>query len=469
MRKRPELIFLHRLPSLAEVSILDSLENVVSIRVRRIFFPVFLIISKEVSLQYYFKHLSFFGRIKLLYLKFSEFMMLSKSFTFRQLLFPYTVEMSYEHIRYPIKVRGIDESDVWISRTAILEGVTPNRESEEIDWDLIRGRDEFLMFIFKLKSLQNRNHFDPQLGLEINDLGLKRIAKSNELWRFENVQLVHSKNVLQNQDLLFPSYSSKFTFSGWPSYYPYHNNNRLRLIPPSIQRSYDSGVFFQLDNNWFHFLIEAMSSLVKFESEIRNQNIVLPKRTYRQISEALQLFSPASFIYTDFLEEINFSHLSVIDFSHAIGADFKDREDEIHQLSRFINSKIKPRKNKKSEKIFLKRNSNLFRNLINRDLLEQYLSEIGYTCLDLGEATFGEQVSIISNASFIVAETGATLTNVIFAPPNCHVLELKPEGSDSVYGSLIEILDLRYESVQTKEVGSGNYRIEMRDLQRLDL
>jgi hypothetical protein len=385
-----------------------------------------------------------------------------------QFFFPYAIEFSSDQISYPIRLSGLTKSNVWISRTAVVSGVVPNCESEEIDWNLVRGSNDFLMMILKLKSRQNDKFFAPQLGLQLNHSGVEPIAKA-EIYRFEGVKLVHSRNVLQDKELLFPALTSKSTFAGWPTFDPYYHDDRLLLIPPKFLSFYDSGIFFRFKNNWFHFLIEAMSSLVKFESQLRNQRIILPKGTFPQIIEALQLFSPASFIYTSYLEEINFAHLSVIDIDNTAIKAFWEREAELHQLRRFINAKIQYKNNQSFEKIYIKRSANLFRNLINRDSVENHLSALGYACLDLGETAFADQVSIIRNASVIVAETGAALTNVVFANQNCHVIELMPERSDSVYPRLINLMGLKYDVVETRAAGMDKYKIEMEDLFALNL
>lgn len=468
MRNRPILILLHRLPSLAKVSFVDSLENELTFKIKRTFFPAFLIFAEELSLQYYFNHLSFFGKLKLLYSKFLSLTLLSRGLPTRQFFFPYAIEFSSDQISYPIRLNGLANSNVWISRTAVVSGVVPNCESEEIDWNLVRGRNNFLMMILKLKSRKKIKFFAPQLGLQVNHSGFVPIVKQ-EIYKFEGVKLVHSRNILQDKELLFPVLASKSTFAGWPTFDPYYHDDRLMLMPSTFKSSYDSGIFFRFRNNWFHFLVETMSSLVKFESQLRNQDIILPKGTFPQIVEALRLFSPASLIYTSYLDEINFAHLTVIDLDNTANLEFRERKAELNQLRRFINSNIQYRTNQSFEKIYIKRSANLFRNLINRDSVENYLSDLGYACLDLGEKAFADQVSIIRNASVIVAETGAALTNIVFAHQNCHVIELMPERSDSVYPRLINLMGLKYDVVETRAVGMDKYKIDMQDLYALNL
>lgn len=467
MIRRPTLVLAHKLPSLEGLQIVDSSENVLTFRVKRVFFPIFLMLPNEIRLQYYFNSVSLLGRLKLYVSKFFDLLALVKQFSFDSFVFPYALELPTGHIQYPIKLSNINYSSVWVSRTAISEGVATQTISEEVDWNLKRSYESFLISIFKLRLPRGSRVFlDPKQGLEVVEACPFNTNEVSAVIKFENVSLLHGKNVIQDSKLYFPKYDNKFAFSGWPSYAPFLREKKLFLLSPSRHDLESSGLIFTFDNNWFHFLIETMSALIAFESDIQGENIILPTNTFSQISDALQLFSPRSFIYVNFLDSIQFSELKVIHLKARIGIDLEVRRDDIYKLQEFVACKVATH-HTQVRKIYLKRKSGLFRNLDNRDWLEQRLYEKGYQCLELSEMTFLEQYHVVKSASTIVAETGAALTNAVFASPQCRIIELKPKGEYSVFEDLINILGLDYNCIETLPVGKGNYKIDVKDVDKL--
>jgi capsular polysaccharide biosynthesis protein len=357
---------------------------------------------------------------------------------------------------------------MWISRTAIVGGVASQTYAYDVDWNLKRGRNEFIIFVFKVKfSQENEVFLNPAKGLKVYEVNNLYRSEEDIVVKFKNATLVHAKNVIQGENLCYPKFDEKFSFSGWPTYSPYFHNNQIRLIPPIHQTVRDSGLLFLFDNNWFHFLIETMSALVPFESEIQKENIILPSNTFPQVSDALRMFSPRSFIDVSFLHAITFSEIKVINLKVHRGIDLEARKNDVLQLREFVNCKIKEPRSHDRKKIYLKRKPGLFRDLNNRSTLEQNLLSKGYQCLDFSYMTFLEQYRCVRSASTIVAETGAALTNAIFAFPECRIVELKPKGEYSVFEHLINILGLDYTCIETLPDGKGNYNFNMKDIVQL--
>ncbi|MDC7682874.1 glycosyltransferase family 61 protein [Asticcacaulis sp. BYS171W] len=73
--------------------------------------------------------------------------------------------------------------------------------------------------------------------------------------------------------------------------------------------------------------------------------------------------------------------------------------------------------------------------VLNDDAVRACLTPYGFEIVDTDQLSFAEQVEIFSAAEAVVAPHGAALTNLIFARPNCKVLEFFPPfgGSASFY------------------------------------
>ena len=143
--------------------------------------------------------------------------------------------------------------------------------------------------------------------------------------------------------------------------------------------------------------------------------------------------------------------------------------DNLYALREFVDSKFISKFPQESCKIYLKRRKNQFRNLINRDQLENYLASLGYLCIDPSTISFEEQHKLMKQASVIVGESGAALVNMIFASTDCRVIEIKPQRGENLFESLAKIMGLNYELVETQAIGRGDYRIDIDSLKSLDL
>lgn len=66
----------------------------------------------------------------------------------------------------------------------------------------------------------------------------------------------------------------------------------------------------------------------------------------------------------------------------------------------------------------------------------------------LEELSFEDQVSVVANARFIVAEQGAGLAHIVFSAPGTTVAELlSPYWRNPLYGSLSHRLGLAYSAI----------------------
>jgi capsular polysaccharide biosynthesis protein/tetratricopeptide (TPR) repeat protein len=79
-------------------------------------------------------------------------------------------------------------------------------------------------------------------------------------------------------------------------------------------------------------------------------------------------------------------------------------------------------------KIFVSRSDAEHRRAVNDGALTDFVRERGFTIVTPGELSFAEQVELFGRARLILGIHGAGLTNLVWAPQNCTILELAPEG-----------------------------------------
>ena len=75
----------------------------------------------------------------------------------------------------------------------------------------------------------------------------------------------------------------------------------------------------------------------------------------------------------------------------------------------------------------------------------------GFEIFDLGRHSFAKQVEMFSEAKMVVGAHGAGLTNLLFAPEGCRVLELFPNrGGSAAYFCLATALNHDYDLVMAE-------------------
>jgi capsular polysaccharide biosynthesis protein len=81
-----------------------------------------------------------------------------------------------------------------------------------------------------------------------------------------------------------------------------------------------------------------------------------------------------------------------------------------------------------TRKIYVSRGDAGGRRVLNEDALMTRLSRYGYERVSPGELDFDAQAALFAEASHIIGIHGAGLTNIIFAPSHCRVIEILPRS-----------------------------------------
>lgn len=104
------------------------------------------------------------------------------------------------------------------------------------------------------------------------------------------------------------------------------------------------------------------------------------------------------------------------------------------------------------ERIYISRRHANSRRVLNEDELEPLLKKHRFRTCYLEQLSLKEQMLLFHGAEAILAPHGAAWTNLIFARPGTHVLEIMPEGLDSthtgayhLFEQLAAVTDARYE------------------------
>jgi capsular polysaccharide biosynthesis protein len=121
--------------------------------------------------------------------------------------------------------------------------------------------------------------------------------------------------------------------------------------------------------------------------------------------------------------------------------------------------------------LYVSRRAATRRRLANELELEPHLKKLGFSIVQPERLGLVEQVKLFSAAECIVAPHGAGLTNIVFAPPGAHLVELfHPDAKAVCYQELAGLCGLRYSRLTGQRSGSpktADFTIDVQEL--LDL
>lgn len=124
-----------------------------------------------------------------------------------------------------------------------------------------------------------------------------------------------------------------------------------------------------------------------------------------------------------------------------------DRDEAVAWLRDRILAAFGGRRRDAGRRIYVSRRHAPRRRVCNEDEVERCLTERGFEVHRTEELTFGAQVELFAEARIVVAAHGAGLTNILFAPPGCVVVDMIDPGmlhQAYVYWSLAAALGHDY-------------------------
>lgn len=83
--------------------------------------------------------------------------------------------------------------------------------------------------------------------------------------------------------------------------------------------------------------------------------------------------------------------------------------------------------------IYIKRPKGSMRPFLGAEAVEGFFAALGFELLDTGGLSAAEQVRLFARARCIAGQSGAGLTNLVFAPPGCRVMVFQANSPHSIF------------------------------------
>lgn len=228
-------------------------------------------------------------------------------------------------------------------------------------------------------------------------------------------------------------------FSGVPSFRSVMKGQPVVKVPSVIT------FHFVFDSNYYHFYMDVMTRLKLLDDYGIDQNIPIlvsarlaSQPFFQQITQSGSLSKRKWIVQDGFFletEEIIFAK-----------CDVGCRESLDFFLDSFDGAQVVT---SQSRRLFLTRNAQVGRNIVNMDQLQPILDRFGFEVIDAGEMTVEEQMTIFSQAGCVIGIHGAALTNIVYRRNgSLKLLEIfLPEEAPLFYYLLAKTYDFEYDYI----------------------
>jgi hypothetical protein len=363
----------------------------------------------------------------------------------------------------------------WTSRSSINQGVSPSSLSHSIEYDFARFPDVFSVLIWGLERPESEDEFRilNRLNTRLKYRSLSATNKIEEgALTFHTVNectIMHSKTPLV-ENMLFPTDFHNFMDNSWPSDSPIRFQSETILLVDSDKEIYvdQPAIFFGSSTSWFHFLIEVFPRFLRFGTENIDALVpVIEHNVPSQILEVVRCVTQHEPIMLHPFERARFSEITLcIEARYPNGLDLLNRQQDILLVRGFFADKFRLHDAQVGRRIFLVRNSKLFRHSIELNKLWELLTIQGFEIIDSGDLSMVEQISIFSGASVVIGETGSSLTNLIFCPTGCRVIELNLHSfMPGFFSEFCAVLNFRHWPVDEIYIKQGVIKVISRGIE----
>ena len=362
-----------------------------------------------------------------------------------------------------------DQGKVWVSRHSLWAGIQPTDLEGTLEEERLKNPLQFTAMVRNAELLSDSHQFLYEI-YEQNNFSLQKIEASdprNDNFYVEaeevcNAEIFHARVVVAQDQILQMS------------------NRRTPLLPRSpgfvdeIHGSYQSFKLYhpQLDvekalyigtaTNWFHFIVELAVRIAGVPKESYfGKPIILEAGAHRNILRLCHLMTGVDPIHVAVGQSIRVANLTVLrEFGVDDPIDPVQRSQELRGFVNLVSREVSRHPTEVMPKLFFRRPSHLYRPLQNEKEVAEFLESKGFVSIYPERHTLDEFISILDNADFVIAESGAAITNMMFARPTTRFLELTPAlVTPEFWRTFIEVFGQGYFGIQgsTARLGAKGY------------
>jgi len=211
----------------------------------------------------------------------------------------------------------------------------------------------------------------------------------------------------------------------------------FQKLLPSIKEEKVISLLNKLDNNYYHWTLEALTRvlLVYDLSFFKNYKIAIKAGALPFVKDSLKFLfdiNSEQLIEKPLYKRIKTKKTLVVSFPHIRNETSENSNVYYPFIIKKLNDLATKRLIEKgidlntSKNIIISRKKAFERKIINEEELLGFLNEFNFEAIALESLSFLEQVTLFANAGIVIASHGAGITNLIYSK-KCLLIEMFPK------------------------------------------
>jgi hypothetical protein len=390
------------------------------------------------------------------------------------------IHMAEKHT-FPLHISVIgNPGPIWISRNAVKGGIAPINLDESLEYDRLRNPRQYdLLIPFALIEREQGAHnlFEQtQFGL-LHPQNTKSESYFTDYEILDDTRVVHGKLAIQGDKIVQIS-NRRFELirrsPGWLE----TKGDKFQIFKPFANiGELESAIFFGSNLNWFHFIVECVTRFVAIPLDLANGTpIILESSAHNNIRQLCELLTSVPPIILRPGEEVTVRRLIIGRESGVVDTiDAGTRRAQLVEIRKRILDSHTGIEDYTSGRIYLRRPPRLFRPLQNEKKVVRLLSKYGFISVYPENESIYGLIRRLNSAEIVVVESGAAMTNLMFAKKDLKVLELNPgDGGFGFWGRFLDIFAIKSAGIVGKRqvigargVAIDGYRIPLKKIEKV--
>jgi hypothetical protein len=386
----------------------------------------------------------------------------------------------HEHNCLPVQISTNRDSDeVWVSRNAVRYGIVPTNLDESLEYDRLRNPKRFDLLVLFAESGENTFSYDVFETTHFSLLTSNVFQPGSYFTDydiFEHARVKHGKLAIQKDKVIQIS-NRRFELvrrsPGWIE----SIGDKFKVFRPHKNiAALDQAIFFGSNLNWFHFIVECLTRFIAIPYDlVKGTPVILESGTHKNIRQICELLTSVPPIVLKPGEEVSVKKLIVGRESGVVDTiDTVMRRSQLLAIRKRILDSQQPTEQAPNRRIYLRRSPRLFRPLQNEKRIVSLLSKHGFISVYPEKESIGSLIKLLSETELVVVESGAAITNLMFAPKNLKVLELNPgDGGFGFWGRFLGLFEIqgvgivgKRRVIGAKGLAVDGYRIPIKKIKR---
>ncbi len=269
---------------------------------------------------------------------------------------------------------------------------------------------------------------------------LEKEIPATKIYNLNKVAINHKGIIFKYSKLIDLSFADTFKEYYYPRYL-------LKQYVLGKKRKLQGENFIWITHQWggvYHWLAEHLPRLYLATQLYKNIVLILPDfLNNKYFADTLQYFNLKDIIFIK-KDEIILVDKLIIPYVTAPGGNYN--REIFNKYRNFLRDKINKGSDASKEHIYISRSKAERRKIDNESEIIQIFSNKGIKIELMENYSFSEQVKLLSNCEFLIGQSGAGMTNMMFMPRNSTVYLFikKDDTHNNCYFSMANAMDFKF-------------------------